>query len=58
MSRDIPGPVGLGDSGPPVLLSLDGQYRLVSASRGIPGPVAVGDLRMVISERVSPIYFT
>ena len=42
----------------PVLLSLDGQCRPVSASRGIPGPVAMGDLRMVSSERVSPIYCT
>ena len=52
---DIPGPVGLDL---PVLLSLDGQCRPVSASRGIFGPVAVGDLRMVSSERVSPINCT
>ena len=31
----------------PVLLSLDGQCRPVSASKGIPGQVAAGDLRMV-----------
>ena len=55
VSRDIPGPVGLGDS---VSLSQDSQCRPVSDSRGIPGPVAVGDRRMVSSERVSKIYCT
>ena len=50
----------------PVLLSLDGQCRPVSASsedQSVPvgaslDQFAVGGLRMVSSERVSPIYFT
>ena len=56
-SIEIPGPVGLGDSGP-ASVAIPGRPVQTSASKDNPGPVTVGDLRMVSSEQVSTIYFT